>query len=55
MSRWYQNVLTGQQVEVKTLDEDDFYVENKANWSRITAPPGAEKPTEKKPAAKAKG
>jgi hypothetical protein len=38
MARWYQNVLTGQQVEVKTLDEDDFYVDNKANWCRIAAP-----------------
>ncbi len=39
MSRFYQNVLTGEKVEVKTLDEDDFYIENKANWSRIPAPP----------------
>jgi hypothetical protein len=55
MSRWYQNVLTGEQVEVKTLDEDDFYVENKANWSRIAAPPEAVKPgAASKPAAKAK-
>jgi len=38
MARWYQNVLTGEQVEVKTLDEDDFYVENKANWCRIKGP-----------------
>jgi len=43
MSRWYQNVLTGKQVEVKTLDEDDFYVENAANWSRIPEPPGGKK------------
>ena len=61
MSRWYQNVLTGEQVEVKTLEEDDYYVENKANWCRIAAPPGAEKaalpmkePAPKKPAAKTK-
>jgi hypothetical protein len=39
MARWYQNVLTGEQVEVKTLDEDDFFVENSANWSRIPTPP----------------
>ena len=38
MSRFYQNVLSGEKVEVKTLDEDDFYLENKANWSRIPAP-----------------
>ena len=48
MSRWYQNVLTGEQVEVKTLDEDDFYVENAANWSRIPDPPKVEKPAAKK-------
>lgn len=59
MARWYQNVLTGVQVEVKTLDEDDFYAENAANWSRIPAPPATAKPVEKpaappveKPAAK---
>lgn len=38
MARWYQNVLTGKQVEVKTLDDDDFYQDNKANWCRIAAP-----------------
>lgn len=38
MSRWYQNVLTGQQVEVRTLAEDDYYVENASNWARIVAP-----------------
>ena len=41
MSRFYQNVLSGEKVEVKTLEEDDFYLENKANWSRIPAPPEA--------------
>ena len=41
MARWYQNVLTGEKVEVKTLADDDFYVDNKANWSRIVAPPEA--------------
>ena len=44
MARWYQNVLSGVQVEVKTLDEDDFYVENVANWSRIPGPQPTEKP-----------
>ena len=43
MSRWYQNVLTGEQREVKTLEEDDFYVEHVANWARIPAPPGSAK------------
>ena len=38
MSRWYQNVLTGAQVEVKTLEEDDFYALNAGNWARIEAP-----------------
>jgi hypothetical protein len=38
MSRFYQNVLTGKQVEVTTLEDDDFYVENSANWCRIAAP-----------------
>lgn len=38
MAHWYQNVLTGEQREVKTLDDDDFYVENVANWARIVAP-----------------
>jgi hypothetical protein len=52
MARWYQNVLTGVQVEVKSLDEDDFYVENAANWSRIAAPPGKEEKLAPKPAAK---
>lgn len=53
MARWYQNVLTGEQVEVKTLDEDDYYVENKSNWSRIVAPPKAEKKPAPAPAAPA--
>lgn len=44
LSRFYQNVLTGQKVEVKTLDEDDFYMENSANWSRIPEPPAVERP-----------
>jgi hypothetical protein len=43
MSRWYQNVLTGKQVEVKTLEEDDFYAANAPNWARIAAPSPAEK------------
>ena len=43
MARWYQNVLTGKQVEVKTLEDDDFYVDNKANWSRIMGPAKIEK------------
>lgn len=38
MSRWYQNVLTGKKVEVQTLEEDDFYQANAANWSRIEPP-----------------
>jgi hypothetical protein len=37
MARWYQHVFTGQQVEVKTLDEDDKYVGVSA-WARIDAP-----------------
>lgn len=56
MARWYQNVLTGEQVEVKTLDEDDFYVENAANWSRIAAPEKPAQPeSEKKQAPRKKG
>jgi len=39
MSRWYQNTLTGQQVEVKTLEDDDYYAANAPNWSRIAPPP----------------
>jgi hypothetical protein len=35
MSRWYQNVLTGVRVEVKTLEEDDFYAANSGNWARV--------------------
>lgn len=55
MARWYQNVLTGEQREVKTLDEDDYYVDNAANWSCIVAPPGSEeKPVPAKPPAKKK-
>ena len=38
MARWYQNVLTGEQREVKTLAEDDYYVDNAPNWARIAAP-----------------
>jgi hypothetical protein len=37
MSRFYQNVLTGKQVEVKSLEEDDYYQDNPANWVRIKA------------------
>ena len=43
MSRWYQHVFSGQQVEVKTLDEDDQYA-GVSVWSRIAAPPEAVKP-----------
>ena len=39
---------------MKTLEEDDFYLENKANWSRIAAPPEAVKPEAAKPAVSAK-
>lgn len=49
MSRWYQNVLTGAQVEVKTLKEDDFYQENSANWARIAAPTPTESTPEPQP------
>jgi hypothetical protein len=38
MSRWYQNVLSGVQVEVLTLEDDDFYQDNSANWARIATP-----------------
>ena len=60
MARWYQNVLTGEQREVKSLEEDDFYQDNASNWCRIKVPPGAEKPAPakqgvQKPAPKAKG
>lgn len=41
MSRWYQNVLTAEVVEVTTLEEDDYYVANASNWSRIERPPCA--------------
>jgi len=54
MSRWYQHVFTGKQVEVKTLEEDDQYV-GVSVWSRIPAPPGSEaKPEPAKPAPKKK-
>jgi len=55
-SWWFQNVLTGEQREVKTLDEADFYVKNVANWCRIKAPsPSAAKPkAAPKPTAKPK-
>ena len=54
MSRWYQHVLSGEKVEVKTLEEDDQYV-GVSVWSRIPAPERAapaEKSEPKKPAAK---
>lgn len=38
MSRWYQHVLSGERVEVKSLEEDDFYAENVSNWARVSAP-----------------
>lgn len=44
MSRWYQNALTGQKVEVKTLDEDDYYAANRSNWVRVAAPPVVVRP-----------
>jgi hypothetical protein len=44
MARWYQNVLTGEQREVKTLAEDDYYVDNAPNWARIAPPPTADEP-----------
>lgn len=51
MARWYQNVLTGEQVEVKTLEEDDYYVDNAPNWARIAAPmPEPEPASEEQPA-----
>jgi hypothetical protein len=56
VSRFYQHVLTGERVEVKTLDEDDFYVANSSVWARVEEPasvPTAEEQP-KKPAAKAK-
>ncbi|MEN6426107.1 MAG: hypothetical protein ABFE13_12130 [Phycisphaerales bacterium] len=54
MSRWYQHVLTGEKVEVHTLEEDDKYVDVSV-WSRIQVPPEAAKPKAKpKTAAKAK-
>ena len=37
MARWYQHVFTGQQVEVKTLEEDDQYVGVSA-WARVPGP-----------------
>jgi hypothetical protein len=51
MSRFYQHVLTGQKVEVKTLDEDDYYVDNASTWERIEEP-AKDEPVVKKPAAK---
>ena len=33
-----RNILTGEQREVKTLAEDDYYVDNAPNWARIAAP-----------------
>jgi hypothetical protein len=47
MSRWYQNVLTGQQVEVTTLEEDEFYAVNSGNWARIYPVSDAKPPVEK--------
>jgi hypothetical protein len=51
MGRWYQNGLTGEQVEVK-----DFAEEDKLGppWSRIPAPPESVRPAAKKAPAKAK-
>lgn len=43
MSRWYQNGLTGAQVEVKTFEEEDRYLDTPP-WSRIPSPPDAPKP-----------
>ena len=43
-TRWYQHVFTGEQVEVKTIAEDDKYIDVSV-WSRI---PG---PSPKEPAA----
>ena len=40
MGRWYQNVLTGEQVEVHTFEEEDRYLDTPP-WSRIPAPPDA--------------
>jgi hypothetical protein len=37
MARWYQHVFTGQQVEVRTLEEDDQY-NGVSAWARIPAP-----------------
>lgn len=48
MSRWYQHMLTGRQVEVKTLEEDDQYSAPGSNWVRIVPPPGATSPPPKK-------
>lgn len=48
MSRWYQHVLTGCQVEVKTLEEDDQYSAPGSNWVRIAPPPGATTPSSKR-------
>ena len=48
MARWYQHVFSGQQVEVKTLDEDDKY-NGVSAWARIDAP----SPTEESKASKA--
>lgn len=49
MSRWYQHMLTGEQAEVKTLEEDDYYVENASTWSRISSPAPPEPEPEPEP------
>lgn len=46
MARWYQHVFSGEQVEAKTLEEDDNYVDVSI-WSRIAAPSPAAKPEPK--------
>jgi hypothetical protein len=51
MSRWYQNGLTGAQVEVKTFEEEDRYLDTPP-WSRIPAPPEAVKAADPEPAPK---
>jgi hypothetical protein len=52
MGRWYQNGLTGEQVEVKTFEEEDAL---SPPWLRCSPPPSvsapAKAPAEKKAAA----
>lgn len=53
-TRWYQHVFTGEQVEVKTIAEDDEYIDVSV-WSRIPGPSPAEPgqpPVEKKAPAR---